>query len=104
MEFTMRIGVDIGGTKIVAGLVDDSGRVVCSKKIATERERGYDPIRRDIIDLLQDVIRESGLSAADVENIGIATAGQVEKSTEIILFSPNLNWFNVPLRDDIQSS
>ncbi len=102
--FFLRIGVDIGGTKIVAGLVDDGGRVVYSKKIVTGRERGYARIRQDILDLLQDIMNEFSLSAGGVENIGIATAGQVERSTEVILFSPNLNWSKVPLRDDIQTS
>lgn len=98
------MGVDIGGTKIVAGIVDDAGRVVHSKRILTERERGYAAIRDAILVLLQDVMNESGLSPGDVENIGIATAGQVEKASEVILFSPNLDWHRVPLRDDIQRS
>jgi glucokinase len=53
---------------------------------------------------VQDVIQESGVQKNSIEQIGIATAGQIEKMSERILFSPNLGWHNVPLKDDLEKA
>jgi len=69
----MRIGVDIGGTKIVAGLVDGQGIVVYTGRISTEVCKGYEGVRDDIVLLIEKVIRESGFLKDRIEQIGIAT-------------------------------
>ena len=100
----MRIGIDIGGTKIIAGIVDEKGSVIHSKRIPTETAKGYEGIRDDIIILIQDIIQGAGVEKRNIEQIGIATAGQIEKGSCKILFSPNLGWHNVALRDDIEKA
>jgi len=98
----MRIGIDIGGTKIVAGLVDESGRVIFKKKISTEKEKGYSAIKDSVAGLIKTVVREGNIEKKIIKRVGIACAGQIDKKTEKILFSPNLDWHNVPLKDDIE--
>lgn len=100
----MRIGIDMGGTKIIAGVIDENGSVIYTKKIPTESEKGYAGIRDNVIILVQDVIQQSGVQKNKVEQIGIATAGQIEKTSNRIVFSPNLEWHNVPLRDDMEKA
>jgi glucokinase len=100
----MRVGIDIGGTKIVAGVVGGDGVVVHSKRIATQTEKGYDGVKEDIIRLVRTVLDEAHIAARAVEQIGIATAGQIEKVSKKILFSPNMGWRNVPLKDDIENA
>jgi glucokinase len=100
----VRIGIDIGGTKIAAGIIDDRGTVVYSKRMSTEAEKGYEGVRDGIVVLIEDIIKESGVGKRDIEKIGIATAGQVEKGSERILFSPNLDWHNVPLKEDMEKA
>ena len=100
----MRIGIDLGGTKIVAGLVDHTGRVTLKEKIATERGRGYKRVRDALIGLVQRIIEESKVASQDIERIGVAAAGQIDEKSKNILFSPNLGWRNVPLKDDIERS
>ncbi len=100
----MRIGIDIGGTKIIAGIVDEKGSVINSKKIPTETAKGYEGIRDDIVILIQDILQGAGIEKSTIEQIGIATAGQIEKGSCKILFSPNLGWHNVALRDDIEKA
>jgi glucokinase len=98
----MRIGIDIGGTKIIAGLVDKSGQVTCKKKIPAESEKGYAAVRDNIAGLIKTVIKESNIETEKIERVGIACAGQIDKMTKNVLFSPNLDWHNVPLRGDIE--
>ena len=98
----MRIGIDVGGTKIVIGLVEGSGRIVARRRIATESPRGYGPIRDGILAGIDGILGESGLSREDVERIGVAVAGQVRGDR--IVFSPNLRWENVPLKADLEAA
>jgi glucokinase len=98
----MRIGVDIGGTKILAGVIDDSGTVLSKRHFPVGQDKGYDNVRAGIIDLIDDMLREKGLSRGSIKKIGIACAGQIEKGSQMILFSPNLFWKNVPLKKDIE--
>jgi glucokinase len=95
----MHIGIDVGGTKIIGGLVDESGRVTFKKKLFTEKEKGYTGVRGDIGDLIRTIIKESNI---EIKRVGIACAGQIDKTTKNILFSPNLDWHNAPLKDDIE--
>jgi glucokinase len=100
----VRIGIDIGGTKIVVGINDEKGSVIHSKRIPTETATGYEGIRDDIVILVDDVLRGAGIEKKNIEQIGIATAGQIEKGSYRILFSPNLGWHNVDLRDDMEKA
>ncbi len=100
----MRIGIDIGGTKIIAGIVDENGSVIHSKRIPTETAKGYEGVRDDIVILVQDIMEGAGVQKKSIEQIGVATAGQIEKESCEILFSPNLGWRNVPLKDDIEKA
>ncbi|HEY3275886.1 MAG TPA: ROK family protein [Syntrophorhabdaceae bacterium] len=98
----MRIGIDLGGTKIVGGLVDASGNVTGRTKIPTVAGSGYAGVLADLASLVNEVIAKSGISRKAVERIGIASAGQIEKYTQKIVFSPNLGWWDVPLKDDLE--
>ncbi len=100
----MRIGIDIGGTKIVAGLVDNSGRVLARKRILVGHRKSYPIVLGAIIQLVRDVLSENDIHAEALERIGVASAGQIDLEFRKILFSPNLGWHNVPLRDDIESA
>ena len=100
----MRIGIDIGGTKIIAGIINDAGAVIATKRISTGAAKTYKAILEDIIYLVQEIMNESGLQRGAIERIGIATAGQIEKESKKILFSPNLRWRNVDLRGDIEKA
>jgi glucokinase len=98
----MRVGIDIGGTKILAGLIDDSGSVIGKRKVPVGRDKRYEKVRAVIVDLLNDMLREKGLHGRSISKIGIACAGQIEKDTQKILFSPNLRWKNAPLKKDME--
>jgi glucokinase len=100
----MRIGIDLGGTKIAAGLVDRAGRVILKQKIATEQKRGYKGVKESLVGLVKKVIEESGVVLKDIERIGVAAAGQIDKNSMKIIFSPNLGWRNVPLKKDIETT
>ena len=96
------IGIDLGGTKIAAGLVDENGRIVAKSSIPTRRERKDAEIVEDMAALAVDIIKNSGLSAADVKSIGIGAPGTPDNGAGTIIYANNLNFFNTPIRSVIQ--
>ena len=54
----MRMGIDIGGTKIVAGIVDNSGKVIARKKIFVGHQKRYPVVRDAIADMVLDLLSE----------------------------------------------
>ncbi|MEY9948151.1 glucokinase [Kitasatospora sp. GAS1066B] len=89
------IGIDIGGTKVVAGVVNGEGRIV-------EQLRAETPHRSKSPKVVEDVIVELVLELADrhdVHAVGIGAAGWVDADRSRVLFAPHLNWRNEPLRE-----
>ncbi|MFF2074227.1 ROK family glucokinase [Kitasatospora sp. NPDC058162] len=88
------IGVDIGGTKVVAGVVDGEGKVL-------EKLRTDTPHKSKSAKVVEDVIVELVLQLADrhdVHAVGIGAAGWVDADRSRVLFAPHLNWRNEPLQ------
>lgn len=86
------IGVDIGGTKVLAGVVDPLGNVLEKRQLPTP---GHDvrQVEDTIVGLVQDLRRDF-----DVAAVGIGAAGFVDASRTVVMFSPHLNWRREPLR------
>ena len=84
------IGVDIGGTKIAAGVVDAEGRILAQTRRATEPD---DPtsIDRAVADVYAELSRDH-----EVRAIGVAAAGFVDTGRSTVLFAPNIAWRDPP--------
>jgi len=67
--------VDIGGTKIAVGLIDDCGRVICRVEAPTEAERGYAVGLQKISEILREVLSKTG---ATIRGIGIGSTGMLD--------------------------
>ncbi len=94
-----RIGVDLGGTNIVAGVVDEYYRIVGRGKMPTACPRPADEIINDIAETIHKAIEDAGISFDDVLSIGIGTPGSVNKRFGIIEYANNLGFENVPVSD-----
>ncbi len=93
------IGIDIGGTNIAAGLVDESGSIIAKLSSPTGAEKGLDFIVDEMAALCQRLMEKSGLSRENIGAVGIGLPGIVSPQEGIVYFCPNLNWRNIPLRD-----
>jgi glucokinase len=93
----LTIGIDIGGTKVLGGVVDSNGRVLT-------RLRRLTPGRR--VRAVEDTVVEmvETLSAGyDIAAVGVGAAGFVDAARATVLFSPHLAWRDEPLRDALMS-
>ncbi|GAA3802192.1 ROK family glucokinase [Sphaerisporangium flaviroseum] len=91
----LTIGVDVGGTKIAAGVVDEDGHIV---------ENLLRPTPADSPDEVADTISEAVLELAgrhDVEAVGLGAAGFVDETRSIVRFAPNLAWREEPLQKKV---
>jgi glucokinase len=100
------IGVDLGGTTLTAAAVDViSGQVVGRRQIPTLAKEGHDAVMARMVDLIQTVIADAGLSQADIGGVGIGVPGVLDLERGLTLFLPNLpgTWPNVPLKATIEA-
>jgi len=97
------VGIDLGGTNIKGGVVDEDRCVLSHLSIPTEAEHGPDPVIELMAELVDRVIDQAGLSKTDIEAVGIGSPGSMSHTRGIIIKPPNLpGWENVPLRDRIK--
>jgi glucokinase len=92
----LTIGVDIGGTKIAAGVVDDEGTLLATTRRDTA---ATDPEQIEV--QVEDAVAELRV-AHQIEAVGVAAAGFVNSAKGIVLFAPNLAWRDEPLGGDLQ--
>ena len=97
-----RIGIDIGGTKIASGLVDENYRILLKKTIPTLSERPYMEIIEDMAQMVRELISEAGIDSSEIAGIGIGCAGAPDRKNGTILYSNNLGWYNVPLAGELR--
>ena len=95
MSYT--VGVDVGGTKIAAGLVDEQGQLVARDRTESP---ATDPVA--IVKTIGELVR-SLVGSNEVEAVGVCAAGFVDKERAMVVFAPNLAWRDEPLRDHLQA-
>ncbi len=100
----MFIGVDLGGTNIAVGLVDGKCKLKCQKSRPTKPERGPEPIIRNIINLIDEVIDHHGITKKEVRAVGIGIPGLADPKTGDVIQCVNLNWTHVPLRKPMEEA
>lgn len=91
------IGVDLGGTNIAIGIVDEKGNILKKGSVPTKADREADEIIRDMAALAKKLCDEYGISVSDVEYAGIATPGTADSATGEVVYANNLPFLHYPL-------
>lgn len=98
------LGVDIGGTNITCGVVDEEFNIVAEEKIKTCAERGYKAVLTDITALIDRTAKKSNIGLDKIRSIGIGCPGTCNIATGCVEYSNNLRWDNEPLQADIEKA
>jgi glucokinase len=98
------VGVDLGGTNIVAGaLPEDGSDVIALRSEPTRADQGADAVIDRIVRMIDTVIAETiahtGAKRSDVIGIGVGAPGPLDREAGLVVTTPNLGWTNFPLRD-----
>ncbi len=93
------VGVDLGGTKILAGVFKNSLECIGSAKLSTKSQRGVDAVVERIARCVQDAVDEADLNLKHVAGVGIGAPGAVDFAEGKVIFAPNMEcWKDVPLK------
>src|SRR5262245_19540792 len=96
------VGVDVGGTNIKAGVVDDQGRSLSHLSVPTEAARGPEVGLDNIARAAEGAISQTGLARGALHGVGLATPGTMDIPAGMLLEPPNLpGWTNFPIRDKL---
>ena len=97
------VGVDLGGTKILAGVFKRSFECVGSSKLSTKSQRGVDAVIERIARCVKDAVDEADLSLKQVAGVGIGAPGAVDFGEGRVIFAPNMEgWKDVPLKKGLE--
>lgn len=91
------IGVDLGGTNIVAGVVNENYEIVSKSSVKTNLPRSEQEIAADIIKVSKQAVADAGLTMEQIEWVGMGTPGIANSETGIIEYSNNLGFVNTPM-------
>ena len=92
-----RIGIDLGGTNIAVGVVDDHHRIVAEASLPTGAHRPAEQVVADMCRAVELALDKAGLTPADCASIGVGTPGTCDPERGVVVRAYNLNWFDVPV-------
>lgn len=96
------VGIDLGGTNIKAGVVNEQGEIISKSRIKTNAERDQLEIIRDMGLLAVQVIKDAGIKTEDVQAIGIGSPGTPNNKTGVLIYANNLPFSLAPMRAEIR--
>ena len=98
----MYIGIDLGGTNIAVGIVDDKGKIIAKDSTPTIAERGYKEIVKDMARLSKKIMADNNIAESEIKGVGIGCPGTVDSKTGTVLFSNNIRMEKTPLADEFR--
>lgn len=96
------IGIDLGGTNIKAGVVNENYEIISKATTKTLLPRPAEEICADMAKVSLEAVEQAGLTLDDIESVGIGTPGTANSATGIIEYSNNLGFLNLPVVEIMQ--
>ncbi len=98
----LHIGVDVGGTFIKAGVVDESYTILNKVSVPTGGADGFEDMVAKIAHAAELAAQEAGVTVKECASVGIGIPGLLNPRTGVVVLAPNLSWRNVPFLETIQ--
>ncbi|MGB0578121.1 MAG: ROK family protein [Limisphaerales bacterium] len=98
------VGVDLGGTKILAGVYDQDLKLLGKMKLSTKPERSYEEVMDRIRRCVREAVDECDLKLKQIQSLGIGVPGAVDPGAGRMIFAPNLDWRDKPVREDLKKA
>lgn len=96
------IGIDLGGTNIAAGIVDEKFNIVAKLSVPTNASRPASEITADIASLCKNICLKNGIDFDDIDAIGIASPGSVNNKTGVVEYASNLPFKAYPIAKELK--
>ena len=88
------VGIDVGGTTIKAGVVDEGGNILSYESIPTPTYQPHDVTFGYILNLIHEVAALSGISMSEIKAVGIGSPGKIDYSNGSVVYNNNLGWID----------
>lgn len=98
------VGIDLGGTFIKGGIVDDEGNIVLRDKIPTEREKGAEGVVANIVKLCRILLDKANLTVSDVVGVGMGVPGMIDSERGEVVYSNNLGWADFSISKEVEAA
>ena len=92
-----KLGIDLGGTNIVASVVDDNFKIISTAKRKTNCPRPADEIVADMAAVALEAIELAGIKKEEIDGAGVGSPGSIDPENGIVVYSNNLGFFDLPL-------
>lgn len=97
------IGVDLGGTNIAVGVVNENFEIVVKGKMPTMRERSADEIVKDMGALCRELVAKAGLTFEDIASVGIASPGIIDPAKGEVKYLKNIEMLHYPIVERLKA-
>ncbi len=96
------VGIDLGGTFIKGGIVDDLGNILVSNKVPTESQKGDKAVALNISNLVKSLLKSANLTENDVVGVGIGVPGMIDSQNGLVIYSNNLDWYDFKIASEVE--
>mgnify|MGYP001111487454 CR=1 FL=1 len=93
-------GIDLGGTNIKCGIVDEEGKIIIQESVPTHSERGFSYVAETMAGL---VIKLAQVNKIDVKEVGVGSPGMIDGERGVVVYSNNLAWQKAPLAAELKN-
>lgn len=93
-------GIDLGGTNIKCGIVDEEGRIIIQESVPTHSEKGFFYVTETMTDLVIKLARETKI---DVKAVGVGSPGMIDGERGVVVYSNNLAWQKISLAAELKN-
>ena len=91
------IGIDLGGTNIAVGLVNEEGQILARKSVPTRAERAAEEIVATMAEAAKELLTEAGVDEREIASVGVGSPGAIDREAGIVVSACNLHFRNTPL-------
>ncbi|MGN0970419.1 MAG: ROK family protein [Aristaeellaceae bacterium] len=95
-------GIDVGGTGIQVGVVDETGHIIARSSMVTEVGAPYQEQIAGMARCVQEAMDKAGLPMSELKSVGAGVPGLADQKTGMVVYCPNIRWNNVPFRDEFR--
>ena len=96
------LGIDLGGTNIAAGIVDENYKIIKKDKTPTKAQRPIKEIMDDMASLCDRLVKDCGLSFDDIKYAGIASPGSIDPENQVVHYANNLPMNEFAIGDELK--
>jgi len=93
------LGLDVGGTNLVAGVIDKNYRIIAKESMPTNAGRSVEEITSDMAEVSKKAVAKAGLELSDISSWGIGMPSYVNPKTNLLVHANNFGWKNIPIYD-----